>query len=232
MLDKQKHEIILRNILKDIYSDSSMASLLGFKGGTACYLFYNLDRFSLDLDFNLLNAAKKEEVFNKIQLILKKYGTFLEDSIKRNTIVFVLSYNTKAPNIKIEISLRNFKDNYDIKSMLGISIQVMTESNMFAHKLVALTDRKIIANRDLYDIYWFFKRDTDISEDIILKRTGINLKEYLVSVERFISEKANNKHILNGLGEILIEKQKDWVRNCLKEELLFTIRNYIAVLSK
>ena len=42
-------------ILKDVYTDVSIAPLLGFKGGTCAYFFYGLPRFSVDLDFDLFS---------------------------------------------------------------------------------------------------------------------------------------------------------------------------------
>ena len=42
------HKNILIKILKDIYTDSSLGPLLGFKGGTAAYLFYDLNRLLAD----------------------------------------------------------------------------------------------------------------------------------------------------------------------------------------
>jgi len=62
MFDTNKHKYFLVRILKDIYSDRLLSSVLGFKGGTAHMLFYNLPRFSVDLDFNLIDAEKSEEV--------------------------------------------------------------------------------------------------------------------------------------------------------------------------
>lgn len=52
-VDYAKHKNILLQILKDIYSDTTIAPYLGFKGGTAAHLFYNLNRDSFDLDFDL-----------------------------------------------------------------------------------------------------------------------------------------------------------------------------------
>jgi predicted nucleotidyltransferase component of viral defense system len=72
MLDIDRHKFILVQILKEIYSNISISSLLGLKGGTAFYLFYNLPRFSVDLDFNLLDLKEKEKVFQIIRIILKK----------------------------------------------------------------------------------------------------------------------------------------------------------------
>jgi len=71
-LDISKHKKILLKILKDIYSNTSVAPLLGFKGGTALYLFYNLPRFSLDLDFDLLDEKKEGFVFQKILELNKR----------------------------------------------------------------------------------------------------------------------------------------------------------------
>ena len=44
-LNTTTHKNILIKILKDIYTDSTIGPILGFKGGTAVYLFYNLNRF-------------------------------------------------------------------------------------------------------------------------------------------------------------------------------------------
>ena len=61
------HRNILLQILKKIYSDANIAPYLGFKGGTAAYLFYRLDRFSVDLDFDLLDETKKDYFFKKFK---------------------------------------------------------------------------------------------------------------------------------------------------------------------
>ncbi|PIZ76423.1 hypothetical protein COY05_01425 [Candidatus Peregrinibacteria bacterium CG_4_10_14_0_2_um_filter_38_24] len=65
MLNKEKHQLIMGQILRDIYSDTEISSLLGFKGGTCAYFFYNLPRFSVDLDFDLLkqDLILKEKIF-------------------------------------------------------------------------------------------------------------------------------------------------------------------------
>ena len=44
------HKNVLIRILKDIFTDPTIGPVLGFKGGTAAYLFYGLNRFSVDLD--------------------------------------------------------------------------------------------------------------------------------------------------------------------------------------
>ena len=78
MLDLEKHRLIMVQILKDIYTEFTLGNSLGFKGGTAAYLLYDLPRFSVDLDFDLLPGAKEQEVFFKLEQILKSYGQVMD----------------------------------------------------------------------------------------------------------------------------------------------------------
>lgn len=83
-LDIVTHRSILINILKDIYADVDIGQMLGFKGGTAAYLFYELSRFSVDLDFDLLAPDSEDLVFEKLKSILEKYGSVKEARKKRS----------------------------------------------------------------------------------------------------------------------------------------------------
>lgn len=82
-LDISAHKTILFHILKDIYSDTRIAPFLGFKGGTAALLFYGLDHFSVDLDFDLLDEDQEEIVFAQVTNIVGKYGKIREANRKR-----------------------------------------------------------------------------------------------------------------------------------------------------
>lgn len=225
MLDIQKHKFILVSILKDIYSDSSLGPLLGFKGGTAAYLFYKLPRFSVDLDFDLLKIEEKDFVFGKMKKILENYGRIKEFREKRFTLFFLLSYAPKSQNIKVEISKRKFPNHYQLENYLGISMLVIEKKDIFSHKLVTLLERKEIANRDLFDLWFFMKNNWDFNKELVELRTGMNYKTYLKKCI-LVVEKVNEKYILQGVGELLNEKQKDWAKNNLKKELLFLLKFY------
>lgn len=228
MLDIKQHKLILLQILKDIYSDISIASVLGLKGGTAAYLFYDLVRFSVDLDFDLLKPEKEEEVFEKVGKILENYGELKEKRKKRNTLFFVLSYSQKTQNIKVEISIRAFPSDYQIKNYLGISMLVMRKEDMAAHKLVALLERKKLANRDLFDLWFFLKNNWEINREIVEKRTKMSFEKYLKKCINFV-KKISERHVLAGLGEILDSKQKDWTKKNLKKDLLFLLELRLKV---
>lgn len=227
MLRIERNKFILINILKDIYTDKDLAPILGLKGGTACYLFYDLPRFSVDIDFNILEPEKENIVKQKIESIAKNYCRIKDVEKKKFTLFFLLSFEEKATNIKIEISKRRFPDSYEIKNYLGLSMLVMKREDMFAHKLSALLDRRSIANRDLFDLWYFFKNAWGINDTIIKERMGMDLVEYLSQCIDKV-ESVKPKYILQGLGELIEEDKKLWVKENLKKELVFFMKYYIA----
>jgi predicted nucleotidyltransferase component of viral defense system len=224
MFDKTVHKNILIKILKDIYTDNFLGALLGFKGGTAALLFYGLDRFSVDLDFDLFDEQKEEDVFEKVEEIIKKYGFKIVDKKnKENTLFFSFSYSEESKNIKIEINKRNFGSQYEVKNYLGISMLVMRKEDMFAHKLVALTERRETISRDVFDINFFFNREWDINKRIVEERTGVKFNDYLEECIKSVKRIPDNR-VLSGLGELIDERKKTAVKENLKKETIFLLR--------
>lgn len=225
MFDTNKHKYFLVRILKDLYSDRLLCSALGFKGGTAHMLFYNLPRFSVDLDFNLLDTKKSEEVFNKVRQILLKYGTLKDEAEKYFGLLLVLNYGIEERNLKVEISNRDYPDSYQIQNFLGIPIRVMVPEDMFAHKLCALTDRRSIANRDIFDIYHFLNQNISVNKEIVTLRTKMEFEIYLDYCIETI--KAIRKgSLLNGLGELVDLDLKKFVKNKLQDETISLLEIY------
>ncbi len=225
-LNKTAHKNILIKILKDIYTDSSLGPVLGFKGGTAAYLFYNLDRFSVDLDFDLLDREKEDYVFEQIKKILDNYGTLKQAEKKRFNLIYVLSYSGKAQdeqNIKVEINRRDFGSKYEVKAYLGISMRVMVREDMFAHKLCAMYERIGKTNRDIFDVWYFLQNEWPVNRKIVEDRSGLNFKEFLQKCIDLL-EKMGGQSILSGMGELLDNKQKDWARAKLKSETIFLLK--------
>jgi len=222
-LDYSKHKNILLQILKDIYSDTSIAPHLGFKGGTAALLFYDLNRDSIDLDFDLLDEGKETEVFEKINKITTSYGTIIDSRIKHFNLLNVISCASGAQKIKVEVNRRNFGSKYELRTLLGISMLVMVREDMFAHKLMAMHERVGKTSRDIYDVWFFLKNNWPINKKIVEQRSGKTFKEILqVTAEQL--EKMDNKHILDGLGDFFTEPQKDWARAKLRTETVFLLK--------
>lgn len=231
MLDAVHHKNILVRILKDIYADATMAPLLGFKGGTAVYLFYDLDRFSVDLDFDLLDLSYEEYVFNRIKEIIEDYGTIKESFRKRYTLFFRLSYAENCHNIKVEVNLRSFGSKYEVKSYLGIAMKVMVKEDMAANKMVAMIERIGKANRDIFDTYFFLKNNWSINEHIIEKRTGLSMCQFLEKCIKALGS-MSNVGILSGLGELIDVKQKVWVKNKMRTDTIFLLQLKLDSLPK
>jgi len=219
MLEKNKHELILKQILKDIYKQKDLTGVMAFKGGTCLYMFYGLKRFSTDLDFNLLNESFDPA---KVTGVLEKYLTIEEQRSKRNTWFWLGGYEKGLQKIKVEISKRDYPDKYVNLDYLGMTIPVLQPEYMFAHKLCAITDRKKLHNRDLYDSWFMFEKQWEPNEEIIKIRTGLTKKDYFEKLIPYIEK--NAKNVLDGLGEVLDRKQKFWVKENLVKELLFSLR--------
>lgn len=222
-LDIPTHKNILLQILKDIYTDTTIAPFLGFKGGTAALLFYGLSRFSVDLDFDLLDKTKEEYVFSKVEQIVKSYGQIKEAKKKRFNLSFVISYEEKAQNIKVDINRRFFGSKYELKTHFGISMLVMKKEDMFANKIVAMYERLERTNRDIYDVWFFLQNNWPINKELVEKRVNMPFKEFLSKcVEKL--EKLPERSILAGIGEFLDEKQKAWAKKSLKEDVVFLLK--------
>jgi hypothetical protein len=222
-LDYSKHKNILLQILKDIYSDTTIAPYLGFKGGTAAMMFYDLPRNSVDLDLDLLDETKEKEVFETINTIISSYGKITDSYMQKFNLRNVISYDPKAQNIKVEVNRRQFGSKYEMKTLLGISMLVMVQEDMFAHKLMAMIERVGKTSRDIFDVQYFAKNNWPINRKIVEERSELSFKEAL---EKAIGqlESMDNKHILDGLGELLTDSQKDSARAKLKADTIFILK--------
>ena len=87
MLNPILHRTILIQILKKIYSSPILGPNLGFKGGTAAMLFYGLPRFSVDLDFDLLNPDLEDKILVEMPKMLQKLGDVREAAKKKYTLL-------------------------------------------------------------------------------------------------------------------------------------------------
>ncbi len=225
MVNINKHKFLLVQILKDIYSDVALSSRLGFKGGTALMLFYGLPRFSVDLDFNLIQKEETDLVYEKIKNIVLKYGKIKDEAKKHFGLIVVLDYGMDERSLKIEISNRQGLDRYETKTYLGIPMQVMLEADLFANKLCALLDRGKVINRDVFDCYFLMQRRTPVNIGIVENRMKMHFSAYM---EKCIVEieKINDKRILSGLGDLMDEGIKTKIKQNIKKDTIALLKLY------
>jgi predicted nucleotidyltransferase component of viral defense system len=225
MIDLNKHKFLLLQILKDIYSDIELSNYLGFKGGTALMFFYDLPRFSVDLDFNLLDKEQEDLVYMKVRNILLKYGSIYDEVKKFYGPIVVLNYGYGERKLKVEISTRAFENRYEIKNLLGINVKVMVQEDLFAHKLCALLDRSSITNRDIFDCWFFMEKRTPINKNIVESRMNMPMAQYIQQCIDFL-ESINNNGLLQGLGELMEDNIKKFVQNKLRSETIALLNFY------
>jgi len=225
-MDKQKHQTILLKILKKISDDTLLQKTLGFKGGTAAYLFYDLPRFSVDLDFDLLDQEKKDEVFMRLKKLMAEFGELLEAIEKRYTLFFLLRYQKGERLVKVEVSKRKSSASFQLKHHLGIPVLVMEKKDVVTGKLSAFLTRKKFAARDLFDLWFFLSQEESINPDLLKEMTGHSPKKALREAKNKVKA-TKTRQLLQGIGELLEEKQKNWVKEKLKEETLFYVDLYL-----
>lgn len=225
MVDINRHKFLLLQILKDIYSDIELSNWLGFKGGTALLFFYDLPRFSVDLDFNLLNSEKENVAYEKVRHILLKYGKITDEAKKFYGPIIVLDYGFGERKLKVEISNRIFDNSYEIKNLLGINMRVMVLHDLFAHKLCALFDRSAITNRDIFDCWFFMQRQTLVNKSIVETRMEMPFADYMQKCITLL-ESMSNKSLLHGMGELMDPEMKQFVKTKLRTETITLMKFY------
>ncbi len=230
--DANLHRTLMIKILKKIYQNPLLQTNLGFKGGTALYLFYKLPRFSTDLDFDLIknsNAAHSQLnqpqtiIIQQLKQIVEEFNLKPNFSNKKNTLFFLLNYQQGAKNIKIEISKRKTNAQFEIKNFLGIPMLVMTKTDMAACKLATLLTRKKFASRDVFDLWFMLEQGWPINEITLKEKTNFSLKQALKLTTQKITA-IKQKQLLQGLGELLDEKTKFFVKEKLIDELAFLLK--------
>ena len=93
---------------------------------------------------------------------------------------------------------------------------------MFAHKLCAITDRKKLQNRDLYDSWFMFEKGFEINEEIIneetrLMRLLLNEKTYLKKVRPSHQVTVDIRLVFNQIVS-MVEKEQIIVTNCFVDQ--------------
>ena len=234
-MDQKSHRLNLTKILLKLYKDTEVASKLGFKGGTAAYLFYGLPRFSVDLDFDLLGKPDKksrEKLTNRINKLLESDYTIKEQYDKHYTLFWLLSYKKGNHTIKIEVSKRPNQSRFEAKTFYGVKIPVMRLEDAITNKLMAVIGRKKMANRDLFDVHFFLNllEADKINYKLIETETGLKPKQFYQKMYKVVTAKRKVSP-LDGMGELLNEKQKNWVREKLIEELKQLVKIQIDLFS-
>ncbi len=233
------HKKWMLRLLSEIASEAELATNIAFKGGSCASMLGLLDRFSVDLDFDLLNSSSKlkESLRKNLHRIFEDIDLSLDQESKTQ-LQFFLKYKSKPSErntLKVEILDNEVKANDYQKSFIPDIVsylQTQTIETMFANKLVAPVDRYekhgSIATRDIYDINYFFNQGLSFKKKIIEERRNTSVKEYLTELVEFIDKNITSKMIVEDLNYLLSPKQFKIARKHLKSEVTSNLRNFLS----
>ncbi len=233
MMDLRPEDIIhrsyLHRLLIEIADHPLMAQTLAFKCGSCATMLGFLDRFSVDLEFDLLEPDHDAELRKAFYWIFDQSG-FTVTLEFENALFFQLRYPSvpgKRRTLKVSASNLQVESNQYIVQYFPEIDRLIKSQNietMFANKLVAVTDRykqhQTIAGRDIYDIHHFFIQGYAYNEAVILERTGQKPREYFNVLAMFIKEHVIQTVINEDLNSLLPNRQFQQVRKILIPETL------------
>jgi len=223
------HKSYLNQLLMEIVDQPILAQGLAFKGGTCAAMLGYLDRFSIDLDFDVMPNADEVAMRRTFHRVFDKLGFTVKLEFEK-VLFFQLRYPSRAGRrntLKASASnLRVEANQYKVQYFPEIDrlLNSQTIETMFANKLVSVTDRyaqhKTIAGRDVYDIHHFFTHGYGYHAAVIQERTGFSPREYFGRLIEFMNEHVTQTVINQDLNSLLPNKRFQQVRKILIPETL------------
>ena len=72
---------------------------------------------------------------------------------------------------------------------------------------------------------FFFKNNWQINEEVLKEKTGMTLSGSLIKAQKQVKS-IKSTELLSGLGELIDNKQKAWVKEKMIDEAVFQLRLY------
>ena len=223
------HKSQLNRLLIEIIDQPALSQNLAFKGGTCAAMLGHLDRFSVDLDFDVLKNADETVLRVAFRQVFEYLDLTVVEAFQ-NTLMFRLRYPSKPgqrSHLKVSANSQIVKANkYRVVYLSEVDrmMNCQTIETMFANKLVAVTDRHdlygTVAGRDIYDIHHFFVHGYSYNAQVILERTGLEPKVYFGKLSDFIKKHGTQTIINEDLNTLLPYKQFQQIRKVLLPETL------------
>lgn len=245
------------NALKEIIQEIVLSGLsrggffnkAAFYGGTALRIFYNLDRFSEDLDFALLapdNEFDLSKYFDYIERELKAYGlnllvTSKEKSktsniesafVKGNTIEHILKFFPNDDNYKFDHTLKDIKIKFeiDVNPPSGATYEDRYKLLPSPHQ-IKLYDKESLFAGKIHAILcrnWSKRiKGRDLYDYIFFLANNVSVNMELVRNKLIDSNyiDVDSNFDIDVLKELLISKFEEIDYNNAKEDVLPFIRN-------
>ena len=184
-----KKRAILREYLQTIILNSiykgNFSKLMFFVGGTALRFFYNLPRFSEDLDFNTPSLEEDgfKEILERVEMDLSLEGFSPGISHKKRGTLFIASVNFpgvmkqygiingRGRDIMIKIEVNRPEWSLSTESHVmslysyNFSAILMSKGALLSEKLSALLSRK--RGRYIYDVLFMLRKRFPFDREVL-----------------------------------------------------------------
>lgn len=228
------HKSWLIRLLIEIADDGQLSQNLRFKGGTCASMLGWLDRFSIDLDFDLAPLANESKLRARFHNIFAHLGLVIKQE-NQKALEFWVKYKVPADQrntLKIDaLNLRVKANQYQPQYLAEIDRMLVcqTRETMFANKLVAPLDRyathQSIAGRDIYDIHHFYWQGYTYDPAVIEERAGQSVANYLQRLVKFIRNYVTQTLVDQDLNTLLPATKFAKIRKTLVAETLVFLEN-------
>jgi predicted nucleotidyltransferase component of viral defense system len=228
------HKAWLYRLLAKIADNPFLMEVLRFKGGTCASMRGIINRFSVDLDFDLVDSNKLTQTRKELENIFATLGLEIKDGSSVVPQYFLRYKNPsgRRNTLKLDITFPPPKNNeYEAVRFTEIDriIYCHTIPTMFANKLVAIMERYkkygSVSGRDIFDIHTFFMKGYKFKSEIIEERTGKSAQKFLHSLSTFIEKHVTQTVIDQDLNTLLPSKDFALDRKFLKDETLMFLRS-------
>ncbi len=232
------HKGWLLRLLTAICENPFLSQALGFKGGTCAAMRGFLDRFSVDLDFDILTQEKDiPKIHRALETVFSALGLTVHDKSRKIPQYFLkypVTSSTQRNTLQLDAAFPVPKSNrYEKVRLTEIDriVQCQTLETLVANKLVALiarferTDK--IAARDLYDVHRFFFRGYDYAPDVILEQRKESLPIFFESLILLVEKHVTNTVIDQDLNYLLPPREFQAIRKILKQETIMLLKTEV-----
>lgn len=179
------HEQFEMEVLQ-LMNNNRLLNNLVFGGGTMLRLCYELNRYSVDLDFYFKKPEIEDRTFEKMERIIGSEYNMTDVQNKYKTMLFECRSDRHPMRLKIEINKQKQYPNcrqhiaFSRFSTIQVLLNTMTLEDMMKNKVQALLSRKEI--RDAFDMEFLVRRGIALPSDM-------HTRSQLLTVIRSFSKK-------------------------------------------
>ncbi len=208
----QRHEILEIETLEAMNSGKFLEPLV-FGGGTMLRLCYELNRYSVDLDFWFIKKMDCKAYFDRMKKYLGERYELTDAQVKYYTILLELRSKGYPKRLKIEIRKEIKPCDFEEKIAFSkytskqVMLKVHTLDQMMKNKVEAALERSEV--RDFYDLEFLLRKGIQIkasSSDInkLVKIAGtFKDKDFSVTLGSLLEPDMRKYYIANKFSYLI-----------------------------